>query len=169
MDTCEHGDCPEPRGKRSPFCPEHKAEHRRAWNRDRMRRKREEHADKVLGVTAVSDGRTVPGQGADAHQPTTMWHPSRRFERQDEPAVVSYLTGAAQRESIHQGPAARTDLQRYRAPSVEGDSWAPEQDQGYYDGVDFRQRNDMSQGPYSGGNMGSSGYPAQFLVVRRAG
>jgi len=168
MDTCEHEGCPEPRGgKRSPFCPEHKAAHRRAWNRDRMRRKREEEAaDKVLGVTAVSDGRSIP-RSPDSWTPPTQHHPSRRFGRRDEPELVDFTKpGATARQSAFDRPAPRTDLQRYRPVTIEADSWTSDDEAGYYDGIDWRSRNDKGQGPFGGYNH--SGTPVQFLVVRRS-
>ena len=168
MDTCEHDGCTAARGKRSPFCDDHKAEHRRLWNRDRMRRRREEEAaDKILGLTGVSDGRSIPGQTADAYTPATQHHPSRRFARQAEPEVISYMEpGSTSRPSAHAQRAPRPDLQRYRAPSAEEQTWAPQGDEDYYAGVTF-PRNDMAQGPYRGGYM-PAGNPVAFHVVRRS-
>jgi len=172
MDTCEHEGCDALRGKgkRSPFCDEHKAEHRRLWNRDRMRRKREEEAaDKILGLTGVSDGRSIPGQTADAYTPATQHHPASikaRREAQERIEVVDYTQpGATSRHSAFQARTPRPDLQRYRAPSMEEQTWAPDDDAGYYDGIDWRARNDMAQGPYQGGYV-PAGNPVAFVVRR---
>lgn len=164
MESCEHDGCTSARGKRSPFCTEHKAEHRRAWNRDRMRRKREEQAEKLLGVTAVSDGRSIPGQGADARQPPTQHHPSRRFARREEPDVIDYTQpGATAHRSAFERQTHSTDLlQRYRARRVEDDSWVLQDD--YYGGVTF-PRPEMGEGPYRGGYV-PAGTPQLWQVVK---
>jgi hypothetical protein len=151
MATCEHEGCDEPKRLRSPYCTEHKAEHRRAWNRERMRRKREQEADEILSpVIAAGDGRSIPGQGADAYTRATKHHPTRLFARTEEPEVVDYVTGSTARHSAFSAPARRTDLQRWRVPHVEDGSWQPG-DTDYYDGVEFRSRNTMTDGPYRGG------------------
>lgn len=163
--TCEHEGCTSARGRRSPFCDDHKAEHRRAWNRDRMRRKREEEAaDRLLGVTAVSDGRSIPGQSADAHTPKTQHHPTRRFARREEPAPVDYTEpGATARRSIFDRQPPRTDLQRFRAPSMEEQTWEDRAADDYYGGVKFPAA-DMGEGPYRSYNH--AGTPQLFQVVR---
>lgn len=164
MATCEQDGCYEPKRLRSPYCTEHKAEHRRAWNRDRMRRKREEEekADAILGVV-TGDGRSIPGQGADAYT-RTQHHPSRRFAQEPEQDVIDYVTGSTARQSAFSAPQRRTDLQRWRPPHQEDDSWQPE-DTSYYSGVEFRSPNDMTAGPYRGG-YASAGTPVAFQVVR---
>jgi hypothetical protein len=166
METCEHEGCDAARGKRSPWCDEHKAARLREWNKLRMRRKRQQDAaDKILGVTGIS-GRSIPGQSADAYTPTTSQHPSRLWARREEPEVISYLEpGSTQRPGVHGQSAPRTDLQRYSAPHVDEDAWAHDSDAGYYDRVDFRARNDMAQGPYRGGYI-PAGNPVAFEVRR---
>jgi hypothetical protein len=102
-----------------------------------MRRKREQEADTALRLdVGVSDGRAIPGQSADAHQPRTQFHPLRRFARRDEPEAIDYTDRSTDRPSIHAARAPRTDLQRWTAPPEEARSWYHLEDD-YYDGVAF--------------------------------
>ena len=165
MATCEHDGCDEPARRRSPYCDTHRVEHRRAWNRERMRRKREGEADDILSpAIPAGDGRSIPGQGADAHTPKTQHHPTRLFAHVEDPEVIDYVTGSTARHSAFSPPQRRTELQRWRAPHMEDDSWQRE-DTDYYDGVEFRSPNTMTDGPYRGG-YASAGTPVAFQVRR---
>ena len=164
-DSCRLPECDNAPGSRSAFCSiAHRMEYRKQYKRDHMRRER--------GTTSTLDddvapqsGRSIP-RSPDSWTPPTIQHPSRRFARPGEPDLVDYTEpGMTQRPGIHQRPAPRTDLQRFRAPSVEDESWAPQGDEDYYAGVTF-ERNDMSQGPYRSPNC--AGIPVGFQVVRRS-
>ena len=89
------------------------------------------------------------------------------------------MTGSAARPGIFDQRASRPDLQRYRAPSVEEQTWAPDYEddvaEPYRHDVRFmgaaesrdywgRQQNDMAQGPYGGYNH--AGTPALWQVRR---
>jgi hypothetical protein len=164
--TCRLSTCSAARKPRSAFCSlAHRLEYRRISERDRKRRER--------GWTETLDepkipqsGRSVP-RSPDSWTPPTEHAPGRKYARRPvEPELVDYTQpGATNRPSVLESRPVPTG-QRYRAPSVEADSWTPDDDTSYYDSIDWRARNTMTDGPYSGGYQ-SAGTPVAFQVVVR--